>query len=417
MKTILSVIALAVFLFLPPRAQADEIADLKAQVNAMQATIDAMKNKIEILESQQKAQVESVKKIPELSESVEKLKSKPKPESIFSGVGVGGHLKLYMFDRTEGERNKVEQHTGVSAGLSDLWLYFTKEINDWLSIDVSPELQVTASATPSLGSDLSRSTSSSYSWSIHHAFVTMRLPRQYELKVGTFLPMFSEEYAKETWWEELYHQNLGLALLESWYDSGAELYKNFNFKNWSLPVYLYYLNGNTDRNVDNNEGKTVLLHAAPEFCQSKVRLLGSLGIGRWDDENNYNALRSATGFDWNYKKWGVRGEYYYSLWQNRPLTPTTLSGDATRSGGYVQGSYRFTPKWRGLIKYSLSKLYNTSAASVRYDVYDIWTFGANYFIADGSTIIGQVSTGSGNRSDDTENLKFTRFTLGWRTTF
>lgn len=417
MKLIVVLAISAVFIFFNGGfVWADEIAELREEVGSLQATIDVLKTKIQALEEKQKSQEEKVGQIPKITESLDKLQEKP--SGIFEGVHVGGHLKFYMFDQTVGKRNDKRQHNNISAGIHDIYLYLTKELEDWLSIEVQTETSVSAGATPSLGSDISRATSASVSTSIYQAFMTARLPKEVELKIGLIYPLFSDEYAREIWWDELYHQNKGLDYLQSVRDTGFELYKSFDFGNWSLPTYFYYLNGNTSSQyVDNNEGKTVLIHLAPEFFQTKLRLLGSFAYGKWDNENKYDLIRGAGGIDWKYQKLNIVSEYLYSKWENLSLTGTGRE-DGTRDGYYVKALYRFNPKWRGLIKYSHAELYNTgSTANIRSDIYDALTFGANYFVTPSSTIIGQLSICDAERSDGSEDLEFLRYTLGWRTTF
>jgi len=402
--------------------KADEMSEMKEQIKALQETINAqqktigtLNSKIQAIETKQEAQAQEIKKVPELAQTVGELKNKP--SALLEGLTVGGHLKLYMFDRSDGERNGVNQHNNLSGGINHFFLYLTKELGDWLKIDVQTDTSISASATPSLGSDITRATSSTTSTTIYQAFMTAFLPQGFEARVGVLNPIFSEEYAKETWWHELYHQNTGLANLQSWHDSGIELYKNFDFDKWSLPVYLYYLNGNTaDRYVDNNENKTVMLHIAPEFFQTKLRLLGSLGYGKWDDKGSHPLLRSVTGFDWKYQKFNLTGEYIYNKW-DQLVTTGTITADGKREGYYLRAMYNFTPKWRGLVKYSHAELYKTGLAFMKSDNYDTTILAVDYFLTPNSTIIGQYQFVDADRSDGSESLDFGRFTLGWRTTF
>lgn len=397
--------ALSLFVWAGQPVYADEIAELKAQISTLQETINALSDKVASLEQKQKVQEEKIKDVPELQ------------PGLLDNTRVGGHLKLYMFDRSEGRRNSQDQHNNISAGINHLYLYFTKEISEWLGIEVQTDTQVTASATPKLGSNISRATSATTSTIIHQAFMTARLPKEYELKVGIFNPLFSEDYAKETWWSQLYHQNYGLNQLQSYQDSGFELYKSFDFGAWSVPTYFYYLNGNTtSRYVDNNEGKSFLIHIAPEFFNTSLRLLGSVGYGIWDDGNDHGQYRYAGGVDWKHKKLNILAEYLYTRWNDLLLSDGSRA-DGTRDGYRLKAIYRFTPKWQALVDYSHANLYNTDSTFMRTDTYDEVTFGVDYFLMPSSTIIGQFSYGDGSRSDDSEKIQYKRFTIGWRTTF
>jgi len=363
-------------------AKADELSDLKDQVRA-------------------------------LSEKVESLE-KAQSGGGGSGVTVGGHLKLFVADRTDGERNNVDQNNNLSAGLNDLYLYFSKGLSDFLMLDVQTKTAAVAGATPSLGSDIDRASGSSFSTTIDQAFLTVLLPSQVELKVGAFYPLFSEEYGRQIWWEEQYHGNNGLLTLESWYDNGIELYKNFDFEALSLPINLYLLNGD-NRYTDNNGGKSWLVHVAPELFSSRLRLMGSLGFGKWDDNDDYDSLRYAFGAQFKYQSLDIMGEYLYKDWENLPLTGGERA-DGERKGYYMKALYRFNQEWRGLVKYSSVKLYSASTTMLE-DTYDTICVGLNYFIAEGSTIMPQVSFVDADRSDGSETLEYIRFTIGWRTTF
>jgi len=382
MKLYLVVATACALLFSAGFAKADETSDLKDQLRV-------------------------------LSEKVEKLEEAQSGVSG-SGVTVGGHLKFYMADRSDGERNGVDQNNNLSAGIHDFYLYLSNGLSDFLMIDVQTKTSVVAGATPSLGSDISRTTSSSFSTKIDQAYMTVLLPQQVELRVGAFYPLFSEEYGSQVWWDEQYHGNKGLLTLEAWYDNGIELYKNFDFEALSLPINVYLLNGD-NRYVDNNGGMSGLVHLAPEFFFGGLRLLGSFGFGKWDDNDDYDTRRYALGVEIKYQSLSIMSEYLYKEWESLPLSGVGTA-DGEDEGYYVKALYRFHEKWRGLAKYSSVKLHNPSTAMLT-DTYDTICLGVNYFIVGGSAIIGQVSFVDADRSDGSETLEYTRFTLGWRTTF
>jgi len=425
--TIILFTVCALVIFGARLAKADEVSDLKEQLKALQETTAALSAKVQALEAKQEAQGKEIKKVPELAQKVGELKEQPAGKGLFEGVTVGGHLKFALLDRTQGERNGVSEHTDLGAGFfgrHNLILFLSKEIEDWLKIDVMPEVDATASATPSLGSDLGRASSNTYSWDIYQAFMTALLPKGYELKVGKFNAMFSEDYAKESWWHTLYNMPAGSCYLTAWHDFGAELYKNFDFDKWSLPIYFSVLNGNTDANVDNNEAKTVLLHIAPEFFQSKLRLLGSFGYGKWDGKSKDANLRSLGGFDWKYQKFNLTGEYIYTVYNNvvLPATVTAASprADGERKGFWLRAVYTFNPKWRVAIQQTQYNMYKSGLVGQKDMLSDKWyttDLALDYFLTPSSTIIAQYENGNGHRSDGSESLKFDRFTLGWRTTF
>lgn len=417
-KSLGILVAISFLSFFTQPVCANEIQELKEQIKQLQSTIEALKTKVDSLESKQLAQSREVAKIPEISESVKKIKEEKPAFLSVEGARVGGHLKLYVFDQTTGQRNDVKQHNNISAGASHLYLYIDKDLTDTVSISVQPDIKVTASATPTLGSNISRASSATVTTSLYQAFVRTILPNGMELKAGVFNPFFSEEYASEIWWDEQYHQNRGLVNIESWHDAGIEFYKNYDFKNWSLPAYFYVLNGNTTHSngqfVDNNNGKSVLLHLAPEI--SNFRFFGSLGYGKWDDGNDNDAWRYAGGGEYKYKKFTLRSEYLFSRFDNTSLTGGGTQ-DAEYKGYYIKGLYRFNPKWRAFINYSDVKLPYTGGSILLKDTYRAATLGLNYFLTDSSIIMGEISVVGANRSDKSEKLNYYRSTIGWRTTF
>ena len=351
--------------------------------------------------------------ISSLSERVEELEEAGSDVSG-AGINVGGHLKFFVADRAEGDRNGVNQNNNLSAGIHDFYLYLSKSLSDFMMIDVQTKTSVLAGATPSLGGDISRATSSSTSTKIDQAYVTMLLPQEAELKVGAFFPLFSEEYGRQTWWEEQYHGNNGLLTLEAAYDNGIELYKNFDFEAFSLPVYIYVLNGD-NRYTDNNKGMTGLVHISPEFFGNRLRLLGSYGSGEWDDNDNYDTTRYAFGAEFKYQEVNIMGEYMYKEWESLPLTGGGTA-DGEDEGWYIKALFSLSEKWRWLVKYSSVDLHYASTTMLT-DTYDTICFGVNYFITDSSAIMPQISIVEADRSDGSETLEYTRYTIGWRTTF
>ncbi len=391
----------------------DDISDLKTQIKSMEQIIQSLKGRVEELEAKQTAQSQEVAKIPEIKNSVEQLKDKPAAGNLFEGARLGGHLMMYLYDQTDGKRNNNKQGTNISAGVSRVYLNFGKDLSDNTSITLQEEITVSASATPSLGSNITRSSSASVSTSFSQAFIKTILPNDLELKAGLFTPLFCEEYGAQTFWDEQYHQHKGLIMLEAWHDTGIELYKNLEFKHFSMPTYLYLLNGE-GQFVDNNDGKTVLIHITPQV--SNLKLLGSFGIGKWDDGDAYKNYCYALGSEYKYNKFTLRSEYMFKKYFNKPLSDKSLV-DTEYLGYYMKALYRFNPKWRAVIDYSDVELPYTSEKVIRHDTYKVSTFGLNYFITESSIIMAGISFIDADRSNDTESQSYYRSTLGWRTTF
>ena len=416
-------IACAFLFFSVGPAMSDEISDFGKKIEMLQKTIDELKGQVNELKEKQEAQAEAhaekAEEIDDLSEDVEALETLPEQMAaqLSKGVNIGGHFKAFMLDRSQGQRNDIDQNNNLSAGISDVWLYFSKRFNDWLSIDIAPRIEVLAAATPALGADISRATSASVKLGLDEAYISLRVPWELDLKVGAFYPMFSEEYARQTWWHEQYNGNNGLMQLQSWRSNGVQVYRNFDFEEFSLPVYLYWLNGDNSysRYVDNNGGKNLLAHVAPEFFGGRFKVMGSVGFGKWDDNDKNGSLQWALESEAKYKGISLLAGYLHRGRDGVPLTGGNVA-DGDNKGWYVRGMYTFNSKWRALIKYSDVDL-SFASTTMLTDNYKTVTFAANYWIAGGSTIIPQIAYVDARRSDGSEKLEYWRYTLGWRTTF
>lgn len=400
----------------------DELSDLKTQVSQLE-------QKVEKLESKQQEQAKEIEKVPEVTESVEQLKTQPSAaEVVANAIGkqtnIGGHLKFFLADQSIGKLNEERQHNSFSMGISNFWIYLNKNVTDWLQLTVAPEIMVMAEATPTLKNNITRSGSANIEIDFDEAYMTARLPHEFELKAGAIYPLFIEEYGNKSWWHEQYNANTGLVTLEAWKSMGLELYRNFNFENFSLPVYLSLLNGE-DRGIiqdsrftDNNSAKNVLLHVAPEFFafDSRFRFMGSLGGGRWDDDGEKDAFQWAAGTEITYSDYSFSGEYIYRRRQDLPLTGGGME-DGTDKGYYLKAKYTLDPKWRFLVKYSDVDLWAASGNSLKTDNYKSVSGAVGFWLTESSTIIPQVEYVDAKRKDDTDTLKYWRYTLGWRTTF
>ena len=404
--------------------RADEISDLKKQLEILQ-------QKLEELEKKQAEQAQEAEKV---SDSVDKLKKQPSAyqavsEALGKQTTVGGHFKFFLADQSRGDVTTAtldddSQHNSFSAGISDLWLYFNKQMNDWLSITVAPQLHVDATATPTLGSNISRSNSANVDVEIDWGYLTARLPWELELRAGAFYPYFSEEYASKVWWDEQYNANPGLVTLESWKSAGLELYRNFDFEYFSLPVYLYFLNGedrgvNQDkRYTDNNSAKSGLIHVAPEFYAfgARTKLTGSFGYGKWDNDGHDDSYQWSAGADIKYRNFGISGEYMYRWRQDLPLG-NGGSEDGEDKGWYIKALYTINPQWRILLKYSDVDLWSSGTDDLLTDQYQTIAASINYFITDSSIIIPEVRYVHLDEDGGPDKTNYWRYTLGWRTTF
>ena len=414
MKYTVAVLSACAFMLMSTNlAIPDELSDLKKQFEVLQ-------QKIEELEKKQQDQAKSVEKIQKQPSAYEVV-----TEQLKKQVTVGGHFKFFLADQSYGEVNGDSQHDSFAAGINDAWLYLSKNLTDYLQITVAPVIEVEASATPSLGSNITRSGSANINIDIDEAYMTMRLPWQFEVKAGAVYPYFSEEYGTKSWWHEQYHGNNGLMTLESWKSMGIEIYRNFDFENFSLPVYFYpFLNGE-DRGIfqdkrytDNNSAKNVLLHTTPEFTAfgSRIRLLGSAGYGRWDDDGDKDSYQWAAGAELNFARFNISGEYMYRWREDLPLTGGGTE-DGEDKGWYIKAKYTLNPQWKFLLKYSDVDLWAPGTNQLLTDHYQTWSAAINYWITESSTIIPQVEWVNADEQGSSEDLRYWRYTLGWRTTF
>jgi hypothetical protein len=216
--------------------------------------------------------------------------------------------------------------------------------------------------------------------------------------------------------------------LEAWQSTGIEIYKAFEFESFSLPVYFYpFLNGETStfaqddqpsRFTDNNTAKNMLLHVAPEFFAfgSRVRLLGSLGWGRWDNEGDKDAYQWAAGADITLGSLNLSGSYMSRWYEDLPLTGGG-SKDGENKGWYAQLKYTLNPQWRFLLKYSDVDLWTLSTADIETQNYKAWCGAVNFWITESSTIIPQIEWVNANQTGSPNELDYLRYTIGWRTTF
>ena len=422
--TVVLTFVCALLIFSTGIARSQDVADLKNQLEQLQKKIEALEKK----------QEEQAKEAETVSESVEEIKQQPSAYEVVSeALGkqtvVGGHFKFFLADQSRGDvttstLDDDSQHNSFGAGISDVWLFFDKQLNDWLQITVAPQLRVDAEATPVLGSDITRSGSADVDVDIDWAYLTVRLPWETELKAGAIYPYFSEEYASRIWWDEQYNANNGLITLESWKSTGVELYRNFDFENFSLPVSVYYLNGedrgiNQDkRYTDNNSAKSGLLHVAPEFFAygSRIKLFGSFGYGRWDNDGDNDSIQWAGGGDWTYRGFSLRGEYMYRWREDLPLTGGGTENGEDK-GWYLRGMYTFNPQWRVLLKYSDVDLWATEEDDLATDNYKVISGVLNYFLTESSILMLEASYTDADQDDGPDELKYWRYTLGWRTTF
>jgi len=161
-----------------------------------------------------------------------------------------------------------------------------------------------------------------------------------------------------------------------------------------------------------------LLHITPEFAAfgSRIRLLGSAGFGRWDNDGNNNAYQWAGGAEVKFSGLSLSGEYMYRWNQDLPLTGGGTQ-DGEDKGWYIKAKYSLNPQWKFMLKYSDVDLWATGTNQLLTDHYQTWCLAVDYNIAESSTIIPQVEWVNADQQGSSEDLRYWRYTLGWRTTF
>ncbi len=104
--------------------------------------------------------------------------------------------------------------------------------------------------------------------------------------------------------------------------------------------------------VDNNNGYSLLLHAAPELLDGQLKLLGSYATGKWDDANDNTFQRYAVGASYQSGAFNVRSEYMGGKWEDKFFVAEKTLGDAKPKGYYVKAFYQLNPQLRVLAGYS-----------------------------------------------------------------
>jgi len=129
----------------------------------------------------------------------------------------------------------------------------------------------------------------------------------------------------------------------------------------------------------------VLLHITPEFTAfgSRIRLLGSAGGGRWDDDGENDSYQWAAGAEVKFSGFSLSGEYMYRWLQDLPLTGGGTK-DGEDKGWYIKAKYSLNPQWKFLLKYSDVDLWATGTNQLLTDHYQTWCLAVDYNIAESS---------------------------------
>lgn len=339
-----------------------------------------------------------------------------------TGTQVGGNIKLYAFDGMAGtwtDTNGVAQkgHKNTGFILPREVLMVSQEIGKFCSVELSPVFSASAGATPKLGQKIDTMTppaSRAFTFGgWQKLFVKFMLPGSFEVTAGIMGARLSYEYGSETWWDEEFHVNKATHDFGVSEDEGIEIYKNFELGKWSLPVYLYVLNGGNNQIGESNTSPAGLLHIEPQI--GPFRLLGSFGYERYDTKDSLNLIRWVVGATYDVGGFSVRGEVMSADWQGKIKTGQTYR-DATGTGFYVKPIYQYA-KWGKIgvdFSYADEKTNANGSEDKLLNIDPLLIF----IPVAGVNIISQNDIGILSRSASKgQKLNYFRSTLGVRCTF
>lgn len=336
---------------------------------------------------------------------------------------IGGDLKLRFYDSVSGEVDGDSDDLYSGAGVSSFYLYVNGQLSDRLSVQVEPQFELgETGATPMLD-DLDKDIHADPGFPrFTRANFTYRLPKGYEVTAGMLRPRFTLDYGAQRFYHEEFNGSFPSISPYGgeWTSAGAELYKNFDFENFSLPVYLYYLNGSGHgaHNVgDNNEGPAGMIHVEPKI--GPLTLLGSFGAGKWDDSNDETFKRWAAGVQYQYRNFTLRSEYMGSIFENQ-MPSYASEEDAEADGYYVKLFYDVFEDLTLMANYNIldkdfSGFFGTYGGDPD-EEYETLTLGATYTFAPSTDLILQYDIGDQEREGGTD-IEYDRVTLGTRITW
>ncbi len=337
---------------------------------------------------------------------------------------VNGELMFYLYDQSRGESNGKAIIDRGTIGFTSLLLLISKEINEKVFINIEPQFDATTGATPKLGTDIGQqrvapSKVKAEFFGINKAMIKCSLPNGFELASGILRPLFTEDYGAEQYFHEEYNGSKVSCnpWLGSWHDIGLELYKGFEINKISLPVWFYLMNGGNEY-TDNNQNKTVMIHITPEF--SNLRLIGSIGYGKWDDKDKYDMVRWVGGLEYKWQDFVFRAEYMEGVWRHMYCPQDKKTIDAKPWGYYMKLSYRILPWLSAMVNYNLA-VHNFSGffytGSTIGEKYLTITPVLNFLVFEDSYLMFQYDIADWEREDGNTRTKFNRITLGWKTLF
>jgi hypothetical protein len=340
---------------------------------------------------------------------------------------IGAHVKMTMYDYTDGTSNGDKGHEYAGMALSEMILYFSSSLSDFLMVDLQPMFNTVTGATPRFGNQMDDNkylNAKPVFNEFRKAVLTAYLPHNMEMSIGIVKPRFTWDYGTELFWEEEINGGKFTCndYLGAMHETGIELYKPFEFSSFSLPMYVYLLNGGPggQKNLfnDNNNSPMAMIHVEPEI--GALRLHGSLARGKWDDAGKYNMTRYSAGVGYQVGEISARVEAAGGNWESS--IPAQTMEDATPFGYYAKILYRVN-HWAKLmlhydyVNHNFNGFYSPLPGE---EIYKTFTPGVQISVAGSAMVQIQYDIADWTKwKSDTENqtLKFNRMTVGLRATF
>lgn len=349
-------------------------------------------------------------------------------EGAGPSVHVGGHIKLTLFDRpvsiiqANGAQTGIEKSYGI--GFREFNFFVDGRINDWIGFQVDPRISASSGATPKFGVTQTATAGTTYSLSgFGHgkAVVILKLPYDIEMELGQVHPIFTVEYGRELFWEETANggkfacnDNIG-----SLHDNGIELEKTFELGEFSIPAYLYLLNGGTENGAfDLNNQPGIMLHAEPAW--GPIKLLGSAYLAKTDASETKLWQKYALGVmaDWegfSFRAEGVRGK----------KEKYTATHDLISEGYYFKLLYKVLPWLKLHIMHEsvYDNLSSSNPVNSKAPYVDVgerflgWTAGAVFYLSDETLLQFAVDVEDWRSNDGKFTTVYTRPFLGMRITY
>ena len=343
----------------------------------------------------------------------------PESQNLPIETHIGGHIKLGIFDRVNGTsyyapNQKFDLTKSYGVAFKEFDLYVSGKINEWLSFEVDPKFSASTGATPKIGVTWTAvATAPAFSGFSHgKAVVIFALPGEVEMEIGALHPIFTAEYGRELFWDDeinsgkfAANNNVGAV-----HDNGIQFYRNFDFGNISMPVYLYYLNGgSTDGFSDVNNEPGAMLHIEPTL--GPLTLLGSIYGTRYDAAEKLAWTKWSAGGIFVWEGLTLRSEFV----KGKQEKAISVSQDANSEGYYAKVLYKVLP-WLQLMIHHETVLENASVPG-KAAKYILNAPGAQIFLADSAILELAVDIADFRLTDNSKKVIYTRPSISMRITF